>query len=328
MVKQRMENAKTDAASAAAGNRTKLNLFGKFLKAAREKTIPTQQEAATCLTQAGHTASQSLIAQLETGRISNPDAALLKKLAEIYKVSYKDLINCLTLDKYGVNDDDTSQLCQDLMGGKLKVQEKPDVMTSHRTRSKLAFYKYYDVLDVEGMAEWQKGFDLLKNYWVIAPDFVDDRVKSIRDAVIHNLKKGVEIIYFVMEGEEKPGGRFQRFKRNLTASLKPEDMKGSIRAKGVPMNNLRWLVADMVVANPDIDMIIHPEAKREGYLVVRSDDGAPAFGLRMAAADVEKTVNLISPYLYSEEVTSDPQAQTAVPPPPQSRPTPERRQAR
>jgi transcriptional regulator with XRE-family HTH domain len=328
MVKQPMQSAKTDAASAAAGNRTKLNLFGKFLKTAREKTIPTQQEASLRLTEAGHPASQSLIAQLETGRISNPDAGLLKKLAEVYKVSYKDLINCLSLDKYGVNDDDTSQLCQDLMGDRLLAPETTDSMAAHRTHSKLTFFKYADVLDVEGMAEWQKDFKELKNYWVIAPDFVDDRVKSIREAVIHNLKRGVNITYFVTQGEEKPGGRFQRFKRNLDASLQQTAGMGYIRAVPVPVDYLRWLVADMVVANPDIDLVAHPEAEGAvGYLVVRSEGGGTAFGVRMRTADVEKTVNLISP--YAEEVVPE-RSSTASSPPPvaQHTPSPERRQAR
>ncbi|MBX7123267.1 MAG: helix-turn-helix domain-containing protein [Opitutaceae bacterium] len=290
-----MKSAKTEVA-ATTGNRTKLNLFGKFLKTAREKTIPTQHEAAHFLTEAGHAASQSLIAQLETGRISNPDAALLKKLAEVYKVSYKDLINCLSLDKYGVNDDETSQLCQDLVAGNLSAQAAEDPVAAHRRRSKLTFFKHADVLDVDGMAEWQKTFPNLKNYWVIAPDFVDDRVASIRDAVIHNLQRGVNITYFVKEGEEKVGGRFHRFKRKLEASMQRTAGMKDIRAVPVPLENLRWLAADMVIANPDFDLLAHPEGgSAVGYLVVRSD-GSPAFGLRMSTADVEKTVDLIYPY--------------------------------
>jgi transcriptional regulator with XRE-family HTH domain len=315
MVKQDMKSAKTEAAdSAAASGRTQLNVFGKFLKAAREKTIPTQHEAARLLTDAGHSASQSLIAQLETGRISNPDASLLKKLAEVYKVSYRELINHLSLDKYGVNDDSTSQLCQDLMGGEMLATAMPDPMAAHRMRSKLKFFKHSDVLDVEAMAEWQKGFPDLKDYWVIAPDFVDDRVEVIRTAVLHNLERDVNITYFVREGQEEPGGRFHRFRRKLQAV---SEKAKAIRAVPVPDELLRWLVADMVVANPDVEGAV-------GYLVVHSE-GAPAFGVRMSGADVAKTVDLILPYAakkagddiisVGEKVVSIDDGQKAAPPP-------------
>jgi transcriptional regulator with XRE-family HTH domain len=271
------------ADGAASSGRMRLKSFGKFLKTEREKMVPSQHEAARLLTQAGHPATQSLVAQLETGRISNPDAALLKKLSEIYDTPYKELVNCLVLDKYGVNDDFTSQLCADLVGS-LTAKAAPDKMAEHRTRSKLEFFRHADVLDIEGMAEWQRTFPNLKDYWVIAPDFVDDRVDSIKQAVIQNLRRGVNITYFVKKGDEA-SGRFYRFKRRLEASLEKMEGMKEIRAVGVPEDHLRWLVADMVVANPDGDDAV-------GYLVMRSD-GGPVVGVRMSTADVDKTVDLI-----------------------------------
>jgi transcriptional regulator with XRE-family HTH domain len=285
MVKQRMKSAKTGTVKKppAPAGRTRLLSFGKLLKTEREKSVPSQHEAARLLTEAGHQATQSLIAQLETGRISNPDAALLQKLSKIYNTPYSTLINCLVLDKYGVSDDATSKLCEDLIGD-LVAPVATDNLTDHRNRSKAAFFQHADVLDVKGMAEWQKSFPNLKDYWVIAPDFVDDHVEEIKQAVIANLKRGANITYFVKKGEDT-SGRFYRFKRRLEASLEKTPGMKEIRAVGVSEDHLRWLVADMVVANPDGDDV-------EGYLVVRSK-GSPAFGLCMAKVDVIKTVDLI-----------------------------------
>src|ERR1035438_4109246 len=139
------------------GTRARLSQFGKLLKAAREKTIPSQQDAARRLTEAGYPVSQSLIAQLETGRISNPDASMLRKLSEVYGVPYAELVRDLVLDKYGVSGEGTSQFYELLDSGTAVPADEIQLKT-HLIRSKLEFFKHANVLDVEGMAEWQQTF--------------------------------------------------------------------------------------------------------------------------------------------------------------------------
>jgi transcriptional regulator with XRE-family HTH domain len=296
-----MNSAKFESThEAGEGTRARLSQFGKLLKTAREKTVPSQQEAARRLTEAGYPVSQSLIAQLETGRISNPDASMLRKLSEVYGVSYADLVRGLVLDKYGESDENTSQICE-LISSEAAAPPEGDPLKAHLMRSKLEFFKHARVLDVDGMAEWQQKIPDLKNYWVIAPDFVDDKIETIRDAVIHNLKRKVTITYFVKAGEEEPGGRFFDYIEELKRYI--EDHK-ELKLKSdrvddilvVPMESkdIRWLVADMVVANPE------SPKEQIGFLVFRSE-GAPAFGFQMSRKDVAKTVAMIKPFAKQHE---------------------------
>jgi len=75
--------------------RKRLTSFGEYLKKNRKRTGLSQAEIAQRLGM-----SQSLVAQLETGRISNPDKEMLRIIATIYDIDYDRLVWELMSEKY------------------------------------------------------------------------------------------------------------------------------------------------------------------------------------------------------------------------------------
>jgi len=230
------------------------------------------------LTEKGYSASQSLIAHLETGRILNPDASLLRILAKVYDISYVQLIRSLVVDKYLGSTDQFENVIE-LSNN---ASSEPDLLDMHRLRSKRAFIQNADVLDVKAMAEWQRIIPNLKEYWVISPDFFDDDNIDIRDAVVENLSRGVNITYFIKNWEDKPGKKFPSFIRRLSTISKEMHLVHYVL---IPEDYLIWMFASVVIANPDRD-------DASGYLIV-SADGAPTVGIRMSKDRVKRTVDKI-----------------------------------
>jgi transcriptional regulator with XRE-family HTH domain len=84
--------------------RKKLVEFGEFVKSAREAKIPSQQKAVEVFARHGLEISQSWAAQLETGRLTDPDPEILRKIEAAYGVDYDRLVYALVRDKYRLDD--------------------------------------------------------------------------------------------------------------------------------------------------------------------------------------------------------------------------------
>lgn len=82
-------------------NRLRLEKFGAYLGSLRAKTSFGQAGLAAEMTTRGFPTSQSLIAQVETGRISNPKQEFLELLAQILGADYNQMIVELVSEKYG-----------------------------------------------------------------------------------------------------------------------------------------------------------------------------------------------------------------------------------
>jgi hypothetical protein len=271
--------------------------FGKYLKDLRQKTRltaddvepPTQQYVANTLTdwlakRAGgkskKTVSQGLIAQLEGGRIIDPDPAMLAGLASIYGRKYEELVVALMREKFDFDDrwrrDPCSRLAWDafltaLSDPTLVQSVVNEVGAEHRDRLRQDLLRSWigqratPVLDIEGMANWQQYFHDLQEFWVIAPNFLDDRDDFITSAVIHNLNRGVKYAYFIYGHETVD--RFHDLQKVLLREAKratpqqvvaydldeiynAENDASTQKEAADDRESTRWLSVDYIIANP------------------------------------------------------------------------------
>jgi transcriptional regulator with XRE-family HTH domain len=273
--------------------------FGQYLKQARLDAKLTQKEAAVKISRLGRGATQGLIPQYESGRIKDPDPAMLRALARAYNLDYMTIVLQLIRDKYIPEDESSGPglLTEQLELWEAGLKRFPMVgevegLERHQLRAKAALVGETEVLDIEGSAEWQKRFPNLHELWLVAPDFLDAK-EPIRSAVIHNLKRGVNFVYFVRETEIKKGGKFWLLQRQL-ASIDPEITEEIVGEQTLAISlgeeELRWIDTDLVIANP------LQWGQSVGYTVVRQD-GAPRFSVRLATADLEKIVGLLMPWI-------------------------------
>ncbi|HKX31221.1 MAG TPA: helix-turn-helix transcriptional regulator [Blastocatellia bacterium] len=290
--------------------------FGEYLKQSRLNAKMTQKEAAAQISRLGHHATQGLIAQYESGRITDPDPAMLLPLATIYNLDYMMVVLQLIRDKYIPKDDlpQSGLIAEQLRLWEAGLKRFPAVgevegMEERQLRAKALMVSEMEVLDVEGSAEWQKRFPGLHEMWLVAPDFLDAK-EPIRSSVIHNLKRGVNFVYFVREAEIKKGGKFWLLQRQL-ASIDDEITAEIVHQQtlAIPLGEeeLRWIDTDLVIANP------LRWGQSVGYTVVRQD-GAPKFSVRLATADLEKIVALLMPW-----ISQKPGAERVVPFPDRSK---------
>lgn len=299
--------------------------FGKYLKDLRQKTRlspgdvepPTQQTVANKLTNwlaergAGNspkkTVSQGLVAQLEGGRIIDPDPELLGGLASIYGREYEELVVALIREKFDFDDrwrrDPRRQLAWDAflraLSDPRSVQSVLDeVEEAHRSQLRQDLLRGWiaqcetPVLDVEGMANWQQYFHELDEFWVIAPNFLDDRNVIIKSAVVHNLNRGVKYAYFIYG--HTTTDRFHDLQRTLLRAAKratPQQVvaydldeifevenPGQKKASDVRQSK-RWLSVDYIIANPC-------ERPRSAGFQTRRESGSAVEAYRLTDTDL------------------------------------------
>jgi len=229
--------------------------FGRFLRDYREHPRKRQQtEIARLL---GHT--QSLVAQLEAGKITNPDAAMIERIARAYTrperhLSSEQVLAALMEHKYGIDP------C------------KASLLT-------------LPVKSVDQIADWEASV-VADELWIVAPNFVDNENKSIRDAVVAQLRDATTIRYFVNEKDCGENGRFTKLVRKLVGEMGGE---GEWRAKllytpALTDGELRWVTSSFVIANPGPlfgRAASKKGAKAEGYIFLAQDE-RPEYGFRMS----------------------------------------------
>jgi transcriptional regulator with XRE-family HTH domain len=170
------------------GRRTKkdtrlLTSFGTFLRRAREdKSIESQKDAAEKLDEQGYRASQSLIAHLEAGRNTNPDEELLQRLAAIYDRSFDEILLQFILDKYVSRRPSFSQelwRTLEILLKKTRNVGRAECDIAHQLRA-TEMLMAAEALDIDGLAQWQKNFPNLTEYWVVAVNSIFKFIKKYR----------------------------------------------------------------------------------------------------------------------------------------------------
>lgn len=203
--------------------------------------------------------SQSLVAQLEKGKATNPDSELLCHLAVAYDVPYLTLVSDIIADKYEVLPFKASLVAR-------------------------------DILDVSGLAAWERALPHKSVLWIAAPNFVDDKNKEMRDVVVKILKDGGAVKYFVDQRDTGPGRKFETLKAEFAQH---SGLSDSRVPEWMPLDDKQVAVLStgFVIANPDAAFGDNPQAV--GYQIINDADGMPEFGIRMALPDLQQRVTLV-----------------------------------
>jgi transcriptional regulator with XRE-family HTH domain len=278
--------------------RRKLARFGEFVQSARERCAASQQQALELLIRAGLKMSQSWVAQIETGRIMDPDAATLGKLAQAYGLDRDELVYALIRDKYQLDDlsvvsplsRERWRACADLLRD-FPAIGKVEGLEIDQLRGKSQMLQL-EILDLEGLARWQREFPKLKELWIVSPHFQDDKDPGLREAVVHNLGRGVRHFYFVPKIDLEEGRPFWLFLRRLAQDHPPlrNRLQKQVHGVGLDEAELRWIATDLIIANPT------DPASRTAFVGLRHDR-ALKFACRMSDLDAESAVHGIMPFL-------------------------------
>ncbi|HEU0048142.1 MAG TPA: helix-turn-helix transcriptional regulator [Nitrososphaera sp.] len=272
----------------------KLAEFGSYLKQARaDARIESQNDAVEALNGIHVNVSQSLIAQYETGRITDPDLEVLLGFSKIYKKDYMEILWHLVKEKYAPPRGGWSEFdairWELWKTGLVRWKEIARVkeLEKFQLQAKAALFKEKEVLNLPGVLKWTREFPDLKQLWVVAPNFLDDEDVDVFETVCYNIiKRNVTTIYFVTQADTDKGGRFWSLKERFSKKL---GKKAIGHIHGVPLTRdaLTWIQSDIVVANP------HQRAEAIAFQYFRRH-GRPTYAIRMDDVDVKVTVELLS----------------------------------
>lgn len=246
------------------GSSELLKEFGRYLQRQRAQKGLNQARVAASLRPAKGGFSQGRIAQVEAGRVPHLNDALIRDLAKAYQAH-------------------EVELRAEYLGDRYKLP-KAHVELLKR-----------DVLDVKGLAEWEKGLPQNSHFWVVAPNFVDTEPehREIRDAVVTMLKKDCVVSYFIKEEDTVPNNKFHelliffRFNESLRGS------GGEVRWYPLTPSERRLMMASFVIAHPDSVLRSVKEPRPKGYMVI-SADGKPTFGIEMGEEDLRNCVSSVT----------------------------------
>lgn len=257
-----------------------LTAFGEFIRDSRLKAkYETQDALGKALKR-----NQSYVAQLETGKITNPDVQEIRDLAK-------------ALQPAGV----TLYKLESVL-----LKDKREMPAAKADLVRL------DVLDLDGLADWEMTIkpDVL---WIVAANFVDNEHGKMRHAVVENLKAGAEIAYFVAEADCHDFGRFTMLNRKLKVELGPGEWEKKLKHYPLTGRELRWLASSFVIANPGT-ILGDPKSKKktEGFVILNDypeheaaiGEGqlpVPGFGFRMPEKELYLRAIGIEAYLKDLE---------------------------
>lgn len=273
--------------------------FGIFLKEARIKAgLRTQREAAERLTALGRKTSQGLIAQYEAGKIKDPDPSVLRLLAKIYNRDYMEVVFHLIRDKYGP---EGGWLEPGVAHERLKLWEATvqpagqvdgvEGLDVYQLQAKAALARE-TILNVKGLAEWERNIPELEILWIVATDSLNDKSSQILESVVHNMRRGVQMIYFLRGEDIEEGGRFWELLLRLNQmNLSPDGEKPHNPPLAVPLDKdqLKWLSTDIIIANP------HWREHAAGFRYIRRAQSG-AYAIRMRSRELNMTIGHLRRY--------------------------------
>lgn len=273
--------------------------FGMFLKEARIKAgIKTQKEAATRLIALGRKTSQGLLAQYEAGKIKDPDPSILRLLAQIYDKDYMEVVFHLIVDKYGQEGgwSEPGVAHERLKLWEAAVQpmgsvDRVEGLDVYQLQAKTALARE-TILNVKGLAEWERNIPELEILWIVATDSLNDKSSQILESVVHNMRRGVQMIYFLRSEDIEEGGRFWELLLKLDQmNLARDDEKPLYPPLAVPLDKdqLKWLSTDIIIANP------HWREHAAGFRYIRRAQNG-AYAIRMRSRELNMTIGHLRRY--------------------------------
>lgn len=292
--------AKDVAQRPAPTERKKLNRFGKLLKTWRTRAgfKELKEIDPKILKDAGWHSDRpvSVIAQMESGRVSNPDVDNLAAIAKAYRKDPELVSSALTVEKYRLLPEDAS------------VEELEAVATAMAVAAQKqrageigAALLQMPLRDVRGLAQWE--MELARQLappielWVVAPNFLDNTNPDIFQAVVSLLAAGASVTYFVKQDDLE--GSFARLILNIEdyAQNNKDVMRGRVFGVGLNPDQLCWMAASFAISNPS-SATPSPlsSAPAEGFTIIASD-GSPAYGIPMSQRDLLSRVGEIRLFL-------------------------------
>ena len=246
----------------------------------------------------GRRVSQGLLAHYETGKVKDPDPSILCLLANIYRRDYMEMVFHLVREKYGVCSEDSNPELSTQRWALWQAALKPFIQTGRvdglqrfQLRAKAALMEH-EVLDVEGLAEWEKNYPDLEVLWIVASNALNDKNSKILESVIHNMKRKVQMVYFVQQKDIDAGGRFSELLRVLSkveSVLSQPDARPPVPV-ALGENELTWLNTDLIIANP------HWRDHSAGFKYIRRGRRGSSFAIRMSSFELGDMINTLSRY--------------------------------
>ncbi len=271
--------------------------FGRYLKSCRERAgFPSQRAALRAPDRRGIQISQALLAHYESGRVRDPSPLVLSGLASLYRRGLHEILLRLAHAKFrSVRAEESPldrarwELVESGIARTAAIGTAPDLEID-RLRALASFQREVEILDVAGIARWQRSMESLGTMWVIAPSFPDDEADGVLEAVAHNLRRGVRYTYFISAESE---ARFESLRSELQERVgEVRDVAGAARPVFLPSAALPWLHADYLIANPD------RRAEAIGFQKLRSL-GKTRFAFRLAPPDLLELVDRLSAWMTS-----------------------------
>lgn len=268
-----------------------LGKFGQYLvEARREAGIRTQQDVATWLKKKlRRPISQGLLAKYETGRVADPDPAVLHALAELYKRDYMELVGQLVREKYEQGDEWTRPGLPlerwnlwnaglqrfNTVGGTADLEHL-------QLHEKVALVRSREVLGVEGILKWIDGFPNLQMVWVIVQQLLDNDDARVLEFVAKRLKEGVNYWYFIAQEDERV--KFSDVKVQLAQKVGQKIVDSRVNHVVLADNQMNALQTDHVIANA------HRGGKEAVGFQYFRHLGKPETALRMDEASLSSLV--------------------------------------
>jgi class 3 adenylate cyclase len=151
-----------------------------------------------------------------------------------------------------------------------------------------------DRRSVQELAEWEEGFDFGDEgrFWVVAPDFLGDKLEDVKRAMLHNFRRNVDYTYFL--GSFADVERLRDFAERLRKDI--PDVFDHITAvllygDATKLDAIRSIFRrEYFIANPGF-----PNA--QGFRLFRSSDREVSEGIPMRLNDIESVFNELSPLI-------------------------------
>lgn len=271
--------------------------FGAYLRRARQDAgIKTQENAAQALKKLGRPVSQGLIAQYETGKIRDPDPNLLCLLATLYKKDYLEVVFHLIREKYAQCVDQNSAKITEERWQLWEAALQPFAtvggvsgLETYQLRAKTALVQQ-EILNAEGLALWERNYPSLEVVWIVASNVLNDKDSRILESVIYNMKRRVQMVYFVRSEDVDTGGRFWQLQRTLakvlSAELSKEEFKLPVPVR-LTADQLGWLNTDLIIANP------HWQDHSAGFKYIRRGRAGPSYAVKMSPFELGDMIGVL-----------------------------------
>ncbi|MCI0586290.1 MAG: helix-turn-helix domain-containing protein [Planctomycetes bacterium] len=273
--------------------------FGSYLKECRERAgFRSQRAAVRALESRKVKISDGLLAHYESGRVVSPTLDLLAALATLYGADFFELTLRLARAKYELvagsvapGDGERWNLVEAALTPPARIGTAAD-LDAHQVRGRAAFLREVQVLDVEGLADWQRTIVGLETFWVIAPYFLEDENDRLLHAVAENLKRGVRYTYFThRDRRTRFGALLEKLQAHVGSRPRVEKVA---RAVWIPPGALTWLHADYDVANPTV------RSSSVGFQSLRHE-GKTRYAFRLPDPDLLDLVDKVTAWRDTQE---------------------------